>query len=122
MTTREHLTAFHKLAAGHHTEMAEQHKKAAGLFSKAANDRDAQMCECHKAMQASHEACAEYHQSMTKSLAVEDLAKADQIVPDHVRAINTGFPGVTAVPRAGQREVKADVPIEFADLVKISDD
>lgn len=121
MTTREHLKAFHEQAATHHSEMAEQHKKAAGLFSKAANDRDAAMCECHKGMQASHEACAVYHQSMTKSLDVEDLSK---IVPDQVRAINTGFPGITAMPRTGApTATKApDVPFEFRDLVKISDD
>ncbi len=126
MTTREHLKAFHEQAATHHTAMAKSHKKIAGLFGKTGSDHDQTLCDEHKAMSESHAQSAEYHLSMCKAIGVEDLAKADQIVPDHVRGINTGagFAGITPIPRAGAPTApKApDVPFEFEHLLKIEDD
>lgn len=44
------------------------------------------------------------------------------VVPTHVSAVTPTPPGITAVPRAGQKPVeKLNVELEFQDLVKIED-
>ena len=54
-----------------------------------------------------------------------DLAKSgDRIIPDRVRGIVSEWPGLTMVPRAGAptEQQRANVPTEFAHLVKVDDE
>jgi len=122
-TTKQHLTEFHEAAASHHLAMAKSHKKLAALFGKTESDHDKTLCEEHKAMSASHTTMGEFHTKCAKAIGVEDLSKADQLVPDKVSAVITGFP--KAVPRAGQRpldKAAENVPIEFRSLVTVEED
>jgi len=90
-TTKQHLTEFHEAAASHHLAMAKSHKKLAALFGKTESDHDKTLCEEHKAMSASHTTMGEFHTKCAKAIGVEDLSKADQLVPDKVSAVITGF-------------------------------
>jgi hypothetical protein len=59
-----------------------------------------------------------------RSFALKQISTAlgDKIVPDNVRGVITNFPVVTAVPRAGQREIpKNDVPLEFEKMLSLDD-
>jgi hypothetical protein len=124
--------AYHIHKAEHHRSMAENHEKLAEFHKGMDGGKDAS--KVHKAMAAAHEATADNHDQQSefhaaqmaeceKALSAADLAKSgDRIIPDQVRGVITSFPMM--VPRAGapQNPQAPNVPVEFADLVKVSDD
>jgi hypothetical protein len=116
----EHLSEFHKAATKHHGEMVDAHTAAMGKA------QDSSMTAFHKSAVASHEKMKDFHtdalEECQKATAASDLAKSNMLVPDNVRGIITHFPGVTAVPRAGQRPIeKSEVDPELEKIVSFDD-
>jgi hypothetical protein len=102
-TVREHLEQFH-------SEMSKCHTAAMGKSAEP---------EFHKAAAAVHDA---FKEACAKA-ASDELEKArSQVVPTRVSAVTPTPPGVTAVPRAGQRQLGKTVDPEFASLVSSGDD
>jgi hypothetical protein len=125
MKVSEHLAGFHKAAHGHHTAMVKAHEK---VMEKIAGEEDgAHHVSFHKSAVASHQRMADYHEGAMeecqKAVTASDLAKSNMLVPDNVRGVNTNFPGVTPITRAGQREIaRTEVPLEFEKMLAIGDE
>ncbi len=113
MEDGDHHVKFHKAAIASHQQMVDFHEGA--------------LEECQKAAAASGgathvETIANRGGHLAGSaLATGDLdgprtSKAMDMVPDNVRGIVPNFPGITAIPRAGQRpldKVAVDPELEF---------
>jgi hypothetical protein len=101
-----------KIHAGMGDGEGDDHMKLAACYEK-----DQMQAEAHAAWHASQaEKC-------TKAAATDDLEKRDdRIVPDGVSKVTPNAPGITMVPRAGQR-VAAAVPLapQFQKLVEVED-
>jgi hypothetical protein len=71
-------------------------------------------------MAAHHSQMAEKCHNITTKVAGMSDADLDKIVPDNVCGV---YPvGLTAVPRYGAPDMKANVPPELQEFVKITDD
>jgi hypothetical protein len=100
-----HHIAFHKAAIKSHKAAIESHQSAIGS---------------HEIMKARYE---DGVQECSKAIAADNLEKANRLVPDNVHGIIPNYPGVTAVPRAGQRQIeKTEVPLELQKVLALPDD
>jgi hypothetical protein len=125
MKVSEHLAGMHKTAHAHHTQMVAAHEKV--MEKIAGEEGGAHHVSFHKSAVASHQQMADYHEGAMeecqKAAAASDLAKANALVPDNVHGIIRNFPSVTAIPRAGQRQIEktaVDPAIDFI-LAEIQD-
>ncbi|MGB0037064.1 MAG: hypothetical protein WBP79_16470 [Candidatus Acidiferrales bacterium] len=132
-SVRQHLVNLHKVAAEHHTKMAQLHKKH--LQKAAAMEEDDKEQgptnehhnAFHREAMAAHQEAAERHAQMCqdceKTVADQDLSK---LVPTGVSGITPDNPMYRAIPREGQRAIsetpKPVVPLEFEHMVKIEED
>ena len=120
-TVREHLKAHHTVMEKHHRGMAADHGDLASE-----HDPKTELGKLHSSLAKHHEAVADHHLEMCEACdsmpASKGMSNADldKIVPDQVRAV---YPvGLTAVPRYGAPDTKANVPPELQQVVEISDD
>ena len=107
---------FHKTAAA-------SHETSAGDF-----ERDSSEHAHHSTMAAAHTAAADSCLACMEECSKvvwSDLFKAAERaepVASPISAVTPTLPGVTAVPRAGQRQFeKPVVPVQFAKLVEIEE-
>jgi hypothetical protein len=106
-----------------HTAMAKAHETSAEDFQKESSEHIH-----HTAAAAAHTAaaenCAECMAEYSK-VAWSDFFKSERGSPEPspISAVTPNAPGVTAVPRAGQRPFteKPVVPTQFAKLVEIEE-
>jgi hypothetical protein len=124
-TVKQHLTQMHEAAAEHQSALAKGHRKLAKCFKASGIESAEDVALAHEGIAKTHDDAAVSHLEMCKAIGVEDLTKADQLVPDRVSAVVPAFPtNVRAVPRIGQREISKaaeDVPVEFRSLVEVDD-
>jgi hypothetical protein len=114
-TMREHLTAFHKMAAAHHLAMAKSFHQLGKCMSKSAksdmkDDDETDPAEVCKSMSDAHVEAGEYHAACAKSLEddgehADKVEKGmhneqDRIVPDRIHRINP-TDGLRLAPRTG---------------------
>jgi hypothetical protein len=130
-TVKSHLQEFHNKGAEFNKAHADHHRKMSEHHAGLSEAQDGEVAKLHKHMAKAHtdmaELCDEHaaHCEEMSSL-IDSMTKAagmnsDALVPDNVRGIITHFPGVTAVPRAGQRAIpeQTEVPPEFEKLLAI---
>ena len=134
--------AHHLSKAKSHDGHSEDHAKLAELHEEA-GDKD--IAKCHKSLSKRHAADAEEHRNQADAcdgamaecdkVAGDELNKSasdlikrlevleNTVVPTRVSAVAPNAPGLTAVPRAGQRPVgdRPVVPVQFAKLVEIEE-
>lgn len=115
-TVRQHLKTMHEGMVAHHKAMSACHMAAC---NKAMDYQK----EFHEAAGAEHANMADWH-----SEQADACSKAMDSDLNKLQPLPTGFRRVAptapiAVPRAGGPPIqKPNVPEEFADLVKVSDD
>jgi hypothetical protein len=145
----EHMRKTHAGIAGGHRAAAAMHRTFSKCHDAAMQKttKDDPQHAFHKSAKEAHDAAAtdqdqraDYHDAMgekceqaKKIAGDQDLSKGSSdilrrleliegtIIPTKVSAVVPNAPGVTAVPRAGQRQVngKANVPIAFEKMVAI---
>jgi hypothetical protein len=130
----KHMAGTHAQESAHWSGMAklfgqmadnhrEMHKDAGfGEGEKSAHMTNAECCEKAQKQSDAHAAWHETQADKCNKIAAADFEKRDQIVPDGVSRVTPTIPGLTAVPRHGQREMPANVPPQFAKLVSTSDE
>jgi hypothetical protein len=118
-TVKQHLMKAHQTIAEHHRAMSKCHGDAMG--KSVAGDA---MHNFHKAAAAVHDQAAEQHDAMCQECEKAIASDMNKVVPTNVSAVVPTYPGVTAVPRAGQREIpeKANVDPQFAKIVVVDED
>jgi hypothetical protein len=144
MTPREHLQHLHKAIAGHFREKAEHHgemeKSAhehAGLHDAMAKATGVQTHRdfasryradalIHKNMNKHYLQKAAYHDDKAAECMKVDTSDLTKMMPTGVSAVTPTRPGITAVPRFGQREVptaagKPNVDPQFEKLFVVDD-
>lgn len=138
----DHLKTVHEHLVGHHSELAKSYHELSSLGKAAKSKmRDEEIVsdkitQCLGKIAATHQATAQFHKDMmgeSSKVTGDELSKngsdlvkrleilESTIIPTKVSAITPNAPGVTAVPRAGQRAFseKPNVPVAFEKLVAI---
>jgi hypothetical protein len=119
MKVSDHLAEFHKASATHHGEMIDAHEAA---LQKAAGADHVAATAFHKSAISSHEKMREYHEAGVQECEKASVDSLNKLIPDRISNLVPDYPGVRAVPRAGQRDIsKTDVPLEFSHLVEIDE-
>jgi hypothetical protein len=140
ISIRQHLSALHDRMVEHHTKKAASHEARAGHFKKLAGhfkktevteaEKDAQailtaLAGLHEEMSQEHASMAEFHadgqDKCSKAIDDVDLTKRDSLVPSSVSAVAPDRPNVRAVPRPGQRDIPAGVPMELSKIVGLDE-
>jgi hypothetical protein len=124
MSIQSRVRDFHTKAAGFHSTMARAHSDMAKADGMSEGDSD-----FHHTAADAHTVMGEYHLQCCKSVD-SDFEKAfgsagDRMMPmpEGLSVITPTAPGVTAVPRAGQRNIAApQVDEAFRKLVMIDED
>jgi hypothetical protein len=120
MKAHEHFKVeheFHKAAS-----------KECAARAEACGEQDYEkMAECDKNLSKLHSDHAAHFKAMhadsANKAATDGLNKGrNELQPTRVSAVTPTPPGVTAVPRAGQRQLQKTVDPEFASLVSSGDD
>jgi hypothetical protein len=145
MTAREHLQHLHKSFAdhfreksAHHEAVAKSHEEHASLHDELAKSTGV---KAHKDFASRHRADGAVHKSMAahytkKAASHDDMAEScakgmdtgdlTKLMPTGISGVTPTRPGITAVPRFGQREVSAtagkpNVDPQFEKLFTIDD-
>jgi hypothetical protein len=105
---------FHKCAKAEHDDMATDRETRAKYH-------DDMMGECDKALKAF--TADDLNKNAPDDLAKRVTALENSIVPTRVSAVVPTVPGVTAVPRSGQRQFseKPIVATQFQKLVEVEE-
>ncbi|HTC62448.1 MAG TPA: hypothetical protein VK709_06365 [Candidatus Saccharimonadales bacterium] len=92
-------------------------QKISDVFAAGATYHKAAMEECSKATGD------EFSKGASDDLVKRIAALENTVIPTNVHAVIPNRPGITAVPRAGQREIPArpEVPIQFEHLVRVEE-
>jgi hypothetical protein len=142
--THAGLAGGHRATAEHHRTMSKCHGTAMGkavagdpqhMFHKSAKEAHDAAAEDQDRRAAYHDQMAEDCEEAKKVAGDGDLSKGagdllkrlevveSTVIPLRVHGVTPNAPGVTAVPRAGSRQMpeKPNVPIAFEKLVVIEE-
>jgi hypothetical protein len=131
---------FHKLYHTHHDRIAMTHATMMGHHEEGTPEHTH-----HKIKHESHVAMRDFHKACMEKATTDEMNKVDStvpasledavrvvflkmfgntLVPTNVSGVAPTRPGVTAVPRAGEKPVPVtpNVPLEFAKLVAVDED
>jgi hypothetical protein len=125
-TVKAHLKATHSALSKFHTAMSAHHEKISLHHSYLAKLDDGEVATHHEHISKAHAAAAGAHANFASEMddsveLCDSVVKAsamnsDAIVPDRVSGVVRDYPGVTAVARAGQRQIEksmVDPRIDF---------
>jgi hypothetical protein len=110
----EHLAKDHQAASSFHRMMAKCHGEAMGK-AVAGNPEHT----FHKSAVAAHEQAADHHDQMCEECQKVIASDLQKLQPTNVSAVAPTAPGVTAVPRAGQRPIEEAKPVVEAQFAKL---
>jgi hypothetical protein len=139
----DHLKGFHVSAMEQCNTVSKCVGKLAGMAkaskSQLKDDDEEEICGTLQKISDAFAAGATYHRAAMEECskatgdefskgASDDLVKRiaaleNTVIPTNVHAVIPNRPGITAVPRAGQREIAArpEVPIQFEHLVRVEE-
>jgi hypothetical protein len=134
-SVKQHLVSLHSASAAHHEKMSVHHAavaehlhnfvkcmgKAATKEEPEAHTHLSKAAKQHEAMSTEHSACALQHHEAAEACSKAAEGELQKVIPDRISRVLPNNPGVTAVPRSGQRAI-TDVPVEFAKLFAVEDD
>jgi hypothetical protein len=120
MKAQEHFKTAHDF----HNAASKEH---AGLAEECDGQGYEKMAECHKNLSKLHADHAEHFRAMAGAAAdkavLDELNKGrNELPPSRVSGVTPTPPGITAVPRAGQKPIEKTVDPQFEHLIKVADE
>jgi hypothetical protein len=118
----EKSEAYHSMHKAKVVEGTEEAHETLGNSFKKSSELHSDLASRHAQIGENHRELSEFHSSMAKACQKAMDSDLEKVVPDGIRGIIPNAPGVTMVPRAGQRVVeKSEVPLELEQIVGFDD-